>query len=141
MLWQEESWGAVGQELEKYRRSFIKINRTTTRENYMSGCEAKTGTCEVPQNANVPSGEKCTEGKECCIENKMKMLMCAACEAKKQVMIDILKVKIQKAWGKKMETIADAVMEALESKKEAMVLKEKAKEVLKEKLEGLFSGK
>ena len=120
---------------------FYKNNRITTRENHMSGCEAKTGTCEMPQNtpgSNVSSGEKCTEGKECCIENKMKMLMCAACEAKRQVMIDILKVKIQKAYGKKMETVADAVMDAMKSKKEAMVIKEKAKKAFKESLEGIF---
>jgi hypothetical protein len=94
----------------------------------------------MSQNTAVPSGEKCIEGQDC-MDQKMKMLMCAAHEAKRQVMIDIMKVKIQKAWGKKMEKIADAVIEAMESKKEAMVIKAKAKETLKETLEGLFKEK
>ena len=85
----------------------------------MGNCETKTGTCEVPQNVSAPSGEKCSD-KKCCIESKMEGLMCAAHEAKRQVMIDIMKVKIEKAWGKKMEKIADAVLAAMESEKKAM---------------------
>ena len=103
----------------------------------MSNCESKTGTCEMPKNTDAPSGEH-ADGKKCCIEEKMKMLMCAAHEAKKQVMIDILKVKIQKVWGKKMEGIADAIMVAMESKKDATMIEMKAKEALKEKLKSLF---
>jgi hypothetical protein len=104
----------------------------------MSNCESKTGTCEMPKNTDAPGGEKCQDGKKCCIEEKMKMLMCAACEAKKQVMIDILKVKIQKVWGKKMEGIADAILVAMESKKDATMIEMKAKEALKAKLQSLF---
>ncbi|MBF0330474.1 MAG: hypothetical protein HQL17_00950 [Candidatus Omnitrophica bacterium] len=105
------------------------------------GCDAKTGTCEVPQPnvaANVQGGEKCCEGKECCIENKMKMLMCAAHEAKRQVMIEIMKEKIKKAYGKKMEKMADAVMDAMKAKKESMVIKVKAKKAFQDELEAIF---
>ena len=110
----------------------------------MSTCETKTGSCDVPQNKTVseaPGGEKCMCEKECCIDQQMKMLMCASCEAKRQLIVDILKVKMQKAWGKKMEQAADAVMEALEAKKEAMMLGMKAKEELKNTLQGLFKDK
>ena len=105
------------------------------------GCDVKTGACDVPQNAvvsNVQGGEKCCEGKECCIEEKMKMLMCAAAEAKRQVMIEIMKEKIRKAYGKKMEKVADAVMDAMKAKKDSMVIKEKAKKAFKEELEAIF---
>ncbi|MEI8012777.1 MAG: hypothetical protein WCI27_09935 [Candidatus Omnitrophota bacterium] len=104
-------------------------------------CDGKTGTCEVPQNtiaANVHGGEKCCEGKECCIENKMKILMCAAHEAKRQAMIEIMKDKIKKVYGKKMEKMADAVMDAMKAKKETMVIKEKAKKAFKDELESIF---
>ncbi len=110
----------------------------------MSTCESKAGSCEVTPNkavAETPGGEKCMCEKECCIDQQMKMMMCAACEAKRQVMVDILKSKMQKAWGKKMEQTADAVMEALEAKKEAMVLGMKAKEGLKTALQGIFKDK
>ncbi|MEI6437273.1 MAG: hypothetical protein WCO69_00825 [Candidatus Omnitrophota bacterium] len=101
----------------------------------MSGCETKAGSCETPQNQPAPSAEK----KGCCIENKMEELMCAAHEAKRQVMIDIMKTKIEKAWGKKMEKVADAVLAAMESEKKAMIIKGKAKKTYKEELTSIFT--
>ena len=75
----------------------------------------------------------------CCIETQMEQLLCAAHEAKKQLMIDIMKAKIEKAWGKKMDKIADAVLAAMESEKKAMVIKGKAKMAYKQELTNLFT--
>src|SRR5882757_577951 len=51
--------------------------------------------------------------------------------AKKEVMVDILKTKIQKAWGPKMEQTADLILQAMEAKK-------KGESDLKNKLQELW---
>jgi|GEM_PF-4814056 len=51
-------------------------------------------------------------------------------EAKKSVMVDILKAKIQKAYGQKMEQTADLILETIEAKKKGEIdLKNKLHEL------------
>ncbi|MBF0478880.1 MAG: hypothetical protein HQL26_05300 [Candidatus Omnitrophica bacterium] len=110
----------------------------------MSPCDPKTGVCEVPQSSSSPASScasKCACGSESCctdpIACQTKMLTCAFWEAKKAVMVDILKLKIQKSCGKKMEMAADAIVEAMEVKKDSMIAMAKAKEEFMNKLKSM----
>ena len=114
----------------------------------MSSCDAKTGVCET---TSMPQGHcdqqgvsgmkaecKCGCGGACGGDPmvcKMKMWMCSFHEAKKAVMVEILKGKIQKAWGPKLEKEATAVFEAMEAKWKSMQAEGQAKEQLREKFE------
>jgi len=107
----------------------------------MSVCETNTGTCETTPNTPAqPVEGQCKCG---CGGDPIVCAMHAWAEAfhqaKKAVMVDILKTKIQKAWGTKMDKIADAVIEAMEIKKESMVAMGKAKADFKAKLEGILN--
>ena len=55
--------------------------------------------------------------------------------AKKAVEVDILKSKIQKAWGAKMEKEATAVLEAMEAKWKSLQFVSEFKEQLMDKFE------
>ena len=81
-------------------------------------------------------GETCASKCECgCpIEKATEMWSCAFCEAKRQVAVEILKDKIQKAWGSKMEKVADAVLAAKDAEWKAMLAKGKAKMELKDQM-------
>jgi hypothetical protein len=63
------------------------------------------------------------------------MWMCSFHEAKKAVKIEILKGKIQKAWGPQLEKEASAVLEDMEAKWKAMQAVGQVKEQLREKFE------
>lgn len=58
--------------------------------------------------------------------------------AMKELQVDILKAKIQKAWGPKMEKAADAVLEAMGTQWQAMLAQTRAKAGLRERLHGLW---
>ena len=81
-------------------------------------------------------GGTCTpKSDSCCpVQKATEMWTCAFLEAKKQVCIDILKAKIQKAWGSKMEKTADAVLNAMSAEWKAKLAKGKAKMELKEQI-------
>lgn len=104
----------------------------------MDSCEAKRGTCE-----NVPG--RAAEG-QCpcgCGDDPIQCAMNAWAEAfhqaKKAAMADILKAKIQKAWGAKMDKIADAVIAAMEIKKESIMAIGKAKCDFRTKLQDILT--
>ncbi|MBI4340718.1 MAG: hypothetical protein HY598_00380 [Candidatus Omnitrophica bacterium] len=59
----------------------------------------------------------------------------------KGVQVDILKAKIQKAWGQKMDKAADAVLDAMGVQWQSMLAQAKAKGDLQEKLRALWSEK
>jgi hypothetical protein len=59
-------------------------------------------------------------------------------QAMKEVQVDLLKAKIQKAWGPKMDKAADAVLEAAGVKWQSMLAEAKAKTELREKLSRLW---
>lgn len=81
-------------------------------------------------------GETCTSKSDSCcpIQKATEMWTCAFFEAKKQACVDILKSKIQKAWGPKLEKTADAVLTAMEAEWKAAIAKGKAKMDLKEQI-------
>ena len=83
-------------------------------ETKQGSCETKQGSCET---ATQDCHGKCPCGCGCDGACPMHMGMCALHEAKKAVMVDILKVKIQKAWGPKMDQFADLIIQAMEAKK------------------------
>ena len=66
------------------------------------------------------------------------MWSCAFFSAMKQVQVDILKSKIQKAWGGQMEKAADAVLEAMGVHWQSMLAQTKAKADLRERLRSLW---
>ena len=104
----------------------------------MNSCDAKTGVCETTSAPQVKCESKCGCGGACGGDPmvcKMKMWMCSFHEAKKSVMVEILKAKIQKAWGPKLEKEATAVFEAMEAKWKSMQAEGQAKEQLREKFE------
>ena len=91
-------------------------------------CETKQhGSCETgmqDQHAKCPCG---CGSDHCC---PMHMWKVSFHEAKKSVMVDILKAKIQKAYGQKMEQTADLMLEAMEAKKKGETkLKNKLHEI------------
>ena len=101
----------------------------------MNSCDTKTGTCETSQAPQSHCENKCPCG--CGAEHAclMHMWMCSFHEAKKSVQVDILKAKIQKAWGSKLEKEATAVFEAMEAKWKSMQAVGQIKDQLKEKFE------
>ena len=56
----------------------------------------------------------------------------------KQAQADLLKAKIQKAWGSKMDKAADAVIEAMGVQWQSMLAQAGAKAELKDKLAALW---
>lgn len=66
------------------------------------------------------------------------MWSCGFMTALKAVQVDILKQKIQKAWGPKMDKAADAVLEAMGAQWQSALAQAKAKVELREKLRSLW---
>ena len=104
----------------------------------MGTCDTKTGVCET---TSAPQGQcesKCGCGGACGGDPmvcKMHMWMCSFHEAKKAVEVDILKAKIQKLWGVKLEKEAQVVLEAMEAKWKSMQALGQIKDQLREKFE------
>ena len=107
----------------------------------MSNCDPKNGTCEMPQNKPVAAdacSSKCACGSDCCSDPatcQMMMLKAAFCEAMKATAVDIMKEKIKKAYGQKLDKAADAVLETMNVKMQSMKAMVKAKENLLAKLQ------
>lgn len=59
-------------------------------------------------------------------------------QAMKAAQVEVLKTKIQKAWGAKMEKAADAVLEAMGVKWQSMLAQTKAQADLADKLQNLW---
>jgi len=66
------------------------------------------------------------------------MWTCSFFTALKQAQVEMLKAKIQKAWGAKMDKASDAVLEAMGAQWQAMVAQSQASVGLKEKLGALY---
>ena len=56
----------------------------------------------------------------------------------KQAQVDLLKTKIQKAWGAKMDKAADVVIEAMGVQWQSMLAQANAKSQLRERLAGIW---
>ena len=106
-------------------------------------CES--GSCETESSSQercATSGKSCPCGTPGCsgdpIDCATGMWSCAFMTAMKQVHVDVLKAKIQKAWGAKMEKAADAVIEAMGVQWQSMLAQASAKAELRERLHGLW---
>jgi len=66
------------------------------------------------------------------------MWSCSFFRAMKEAQVDVLKAKIQKAWGAKMEKAADAILEAMGVQWQSMLAQAGAKANLRERLQGLW---
>ena len=59
-------------------------------------------------------------------------------QAMKEAQVELLKAKIQKAWGQKMDKAADAVIEAMGVQWQSMLAQAKAKADFRQRLAGLW---
>src|SRR5947207_1369718 len=75
------------------------------------------------------------QSKECCPEEKAtEKWMCAFHKAMMQAHVEVLKAKILKSWGTKLDKSADVVLEVMEKKWKAILEKSSAKAELKERI-------
>ncbi len=110
----------------------------------MSGsCES--GSCETEsrsQECSSSGGKGCGCGSAGCsgdpVDCATGMWTCAFFTAMKQAQVEILKTKMQKAWGAKMDKAADAVLEAMGTQWQAMLAQAGAKAQLRQRLAGLW---
>ena len=97
-------------------------------------CSTESQTChETPEECCPTQSEDC-----CPIEQAANIWKSAFFQAMKEVHVDILKAKIQKAWGTKMDKAADAVLEAMGVQWQSMLAQAKAKAQFRERLAGLW---
>ena len=114
----------MAKDVQQLSRSFLFLinieDHNFSKENNMSDtnqCSSEThhnASCEMGMHGHH---SKCPCG--CGSEHPCYMHMWKAAfhEAKKAVMVDILKVKIKNVYGQKMEETADLMLEAMEAKK------------------------
>jgi len=104
----------------------------------MSNCDTKSGVCETSAQPSCHSESKCQCGGACNgdpVVCKMHVWECSFHQAIKSVKVDILKAKIQKSWGAKLDKEANAVLEVMEAKWASMQALGQAKEQLREKFQ------
>ena len=104
----------------------------------MSACDIKTGVCASSATPEVQGSDKCHCGGDCGgdpIACKMQMWGCSFHQAMKAAQVEILKAKIQKLWGPKLEKEANAVLEVMEAKWKSMQAVGQAKADLKMKFQ------
>ncbi len=110
--------------------------------------ECSTGSCKTDTDSCGSSS--CGSSGDCCkacntacggdpIACATAMWSCGFFTAMKEVQVDILKSKIQKAWGQKMDKAADAVLEAMGVQWQSMLAQVKAKGDLQSKLRTLWN--
>lgn len=66
------------------------------------------------------------------------MWACSFFQAMKEVQVDLLKAKIQKAWGPMMDKAADAAVESMGACWQGIMAQAKAKEDFRTKLRNLW---
>ncbi len=114
----------------------------------MGSCETSSGSCgygetqEARRSATAECESRCGCGSANCGGDPTAcataMWSGAFIQAMKQVHVDLLKAKIQKAWGSKLDKAADAVLEAMGAQWESMLAQAKAKQELRGKLAALW---
>lgn len=112
-----------------------------------SECSTSEGSCERGAGSSAGCGssgsERCGCGSQSCggdpIECAVAMWSCAFFQAMKELQVDLLKVKIQKAWGAKMDKAADAVLEAMGVQWQSMLAKAQAQAEVRERLRSLWT--
>ncbi len=102
----------------------------------------REGSCETESACDSSSSECCKACQSACGGDPV---ACATAlwsssffQALKAVQVDLLKEKIRKAWGSKMDKAAEAVLESMGVHWQSMLAQAKAKQELGEKLQGLW---
>ena len=110
----------------------------------MSG-QCESGSCETDassQECCPTSGKGCPCGTAGCsgdpIDCAAGMWSGAFFAAMKEAQVELLKAKIQKAWGAKMDKASDAVLEAMGAQWQSMLAQAQAKASLRERLQSLW---
>ncbi len=98
--------------------------------------KCQTESCETTKPQTPCNTEDC-----CPVEIAIDMWNGAFCEAMHEVQVDILKKKIQAAWGPNMDKVADAILEAKGVKWQSMLANGKSKMDLREKITKIWSEK
>ena len=105
------------------------------------GGQCAGGSCETDQGA-CSSESGCPCGTAGCSGDPMEcatgMWTGSFFQAIKAAQVDLLKEKIKKAWGSKMDKAADAVLEAMGVQWQSMLAQANAKEQLRERLHSLW---
>ena len=112
-----------------------------------ASCSTSGGSCETE--ASACSSERCESSSSCCKACGTSCggdpIACATAmwgqsffQAMKAAQVEILKAKLQKAWGAKMEKAADAVVEAMGVHWQSMLAQANAKVELRERLRDLW---
>jgi len=107
-------------------------------------CDTSSGTCGTskPEYGSCSTSAcQCPCGTDCGgdpVACAMGMWTGSFFQAMRAAQVDILKAKIQKAWGPKMDKAADAVLEAMGVKWQSMLAEAKAKGDLRAKLQSLW---
>ena len=107
-----------------------------------STCET-SGACETEASECQSSESRCGCGSQRCggdpIECATYLWTGSFFAAMKQAQVEVLKAKIQKAWGAKMDKAADAVLEAMGVQWQSMLAQGQAKADLKSRLHSLWT--
>ena len=102
--------------------------------------ECSTGSCETSGESQAGSS-RCPCGTNCGgdpTECAIAMWTCAFFTAMKELQVELIKGKIQKAWGSKMDKAADAVIESMGTQWQSMLAQSQAKAGLRERLHSLW---
>lgn len=108
------------------------------------GTECKTGpgsSCESSVGGPSPEIRYPGCGQAACVDPVScgtAMWTCSFFQAMKAVQVDILKAKIQKAWGPMMEKAADAALESMGVMWQSVMARAKATEDFRAKLQKLW---
>ncbi len=107
------------------------------------GSACATSSCDAGESSEAQgASSRCGCGSSTCggdpVECATGMWTCAFFTAMKQVQVDLLKAKIHKAWGAKMDKAADAVVEAMGAQWQSMLAQAQAKAGLRERLQNLW---
>ncbi len=107
-------------------------------------CSENQACCEEGSSSSCGSGSQCGPH-ECEDKDPLDKLvwkwMSVFMEAKHEVQLEIMKTRIQKAWGPRFEKAADAILEGAESMWRSSLTKSEAHQKIKEKLKSiLFEG-
>ena len=96
-----------------------------------ASCETSSGSCgESSCDTSSCGREQCACGTDCGgdpVTCATAMWSSSFMQAMKAVQVELLKAKIQKAWGAKMDKAADAVIEAMGAQWQSMLAQAKAK--------------
>ena len=102
-------------------------------------CECESESCSTETCRDAEG--KCRCGTACGgdpVECGVGMWSGAFFQALKETQVEILKAKIQKAWGARMDKAADAVLETMEAQWQGMLAQARSKSDLRARLQALW---